>query len=124
MNATTPWERGRLDARSGKPRLLFGQMYEDWDIEAEVLPGLRELGIGFVAYSPLGRGFLTGQFKKFEDLAADDYRRSSPRFRRSTRAGASAESACRGCGSDMGAGEPGTRSIPNRSKTSARSGSR
>jgi S-adenosylmethionine:diacylglycerol 3-amino-3-carboxypropyl transferase len=38
LNATTPWERGRLDARRGKPRLLFGQMYEDWDIEAEVLP--------------------------------------------------------------------------------------
>ena len=40
----------------------------------------RELGIGFVAYSPLGRGFLTGQFKRFEDLPADDYRRFSPRF--------------------------------------------
>jgi aryl-alcohol dehydrogenase-like predicted oxidoreductase len=40
----------------------------------------RELGIGFVPYSPLGRGFLTGQFRKFEDLAADDYRRFSPRF--------------------------------------------
>ncbi len=38
MSATTPWERGRLDARRGRPRLLFGQMYEDWDIEAEVLP--------------------------------------------------------------------------------------
>jgi S-adenosylmethionine:diacylglycerol 3-amino-3-carboxypropyl transferase len=38
MNATTPWERGRLGAFRGKPRLLFGQMYEDWDIEAEVLP--------------------------------------------------------------------------------------
>jgi aryl-alcohol dehydrogenase-like predicted oxidoreductase len=38
------------------------------------------LGIGFVAYSPLGRGFLTGQFKRFEDLAPDDYRRFSPRF--------------------------------------------
>ena len=38
MSATTPWERGRLDAWRGKPRLLFGQMYEDWDIEAEVLP--------------------------------------------------------------------------------------
>jgi len=38
------------------------------------------LGIGFVAYSPLGRGFLTGQFKKFDDLPADDYRRNSPRF--------------------------------------------
>jgi aryl-alcohol dehydrogenase-like predicted oxidoreductase len=48
--------------------------------EDEVLPTCRELGIGFVAYSPLGRGFLTGQFKTFEDLAADDYRRNSPRF--------------------------------------------
>jgi len=38
VSATTPWERGRLGARRGKPRLLFGQMYEDWDIEAEVLP--------------------------------------------------------------------------------------
>src|SRR5260370_40174669 len=38
MSATTPWQRGRLDARRGKPRLLFGQMYEDSDIEAEVLP--------------------------------------------------------------------------------------
>ena len=40
----------------------------------------RELGVGFVPYSPLGRGFLTGQFKKFEDLAANDYRRFAPRF--------------------------------------------
>ena len=44
------------------------------------MPTCRELGIGFVAYSPLGRGFLTGQFKRFEDLAPDDYRRTSPRF--------------------------------------------
>ncbi len=48
--------------------------------EDEILPTLRELGIGFVAYSPLGRGFLTGQFKTFDDLAPDDYRRNSPRF--------------------------------------------
>jgi aryl-alcohol dehydrogenase-like predicted oxidoreductase len=48
--------------------------------EEEVLPTVRELGIGFVAYSPLGRGFLTGQFKSFEDLPADDYRRNAPRF--------------------------------------------
>jgi aryl-alcohol dehydrogenase-like predicted oxidoreductase len=41
---------------------------------------VRELGIGFVPYSPLGRGFLTGQFKRFEDLAQDDFRRNSPRF--------------------------------------------
>jgi aryl-alcohol dehydrogenase-like predicted oxidoreductase len=48
--------------------------------ENDVLTACRELGIGFVAYSPLGRGFLSGQFKKFEDLAEDDYRRHSPRF--------------------------------------------
>jgi len=48
--------------------------------EPEILPALRELGIAFVAYSPLGRGFLTGQFKSFDDLPADDYRRNSPRF--------------------------------------------
>jgi aryl-alcohol dehydrogenase-like predicted oxidoreductase len=48
--------------------------------EDEILPVVRELGIGFVAYSPLGRGFLTGQIKRFEDLAADDFRRNSPRF--------------------------------------------
>jgi aryl-alcohol dehydrogenase-like predicted oxidoreductase len=56
--------------------------YSLWtrDPEQEILATCRELGIGFVAYSPLGRGFLTGQFKRFEDLAADDYRRNSPRF--------------------------------------------
>jgi len=56
--------------------------YSLWsrDPEDGILSTCRELGIGFVAYSPLGRGFLTGQFKKFEDLAADDYRRMSPRF--------------------------------------------
>src|ERR1700732_962927 len=56
--------------------------YSLWtrDPEEEILATCRELGIGFVAYSPLGRGFLTGQFKKFEDLAGDDYRRLSPRF--------------------------------------------
>jgi aryl-alcohol dehydrogenase-like predicted oxidoreductase len=48
--------------------------------EAEILPAVRELGIGFVAYSPLGRGFLTGQFKTIDDLPADDYRRNAPRF--------------------------------------------
>ncbi len=53
-----------------------------WSREAqtEVMPTTRELGISFVAYSPLGRGFLTGQIKKFDDLAADDYRRNAPRF--------------------------------------------
>ena len=48
--------------------------------EDEILATCREFGIGFVAYSPLGRGFLTGQLTRFEDLAPDDYRRTSPRF--------------------------------------------
>jgi aryl-alcohol dehydrogenase-like predicted oxidoreductase len=48
--------------------------------EEEILATCKELGIAFVPYSPLGRGFLTGQIKKFEDFAADDYRRFSPRF--------------------------------------------
>ena len=56
--------------------------YSLWsrDPEDEILSVCRELGVGFVAYSPLGRGFLTGQITKFDDLAADDYRRFSPRF--------------------------------------------
>jgi len=56
--------------------------YSLWsrDVEDEILPTLRELGIGLVPYSPLGRGFLAGRFKKFEDFAADDFRRTSPRF--------------------------------------------
>jgi aryl-alcohol dehydrogenase-like predicted oxidoreductase len=56
--------------------------YSLWsrDVEDELLPTCRELGITFVAYSPLGRGFLTGQFKKPEDLPADDRRRVFPRF--------------------------------------------
>lgn len=56
--------------------------YSLWsrDPEAEVLPTVRELGIGFVAYSPLGRGFLTGRFRSPDDLAADDWRRNHPRF--------------------------------------------
>jgi aryl-alcohol dehydrogenase-like predicted oxidoreductase len=56
--------------------------YSLWtrDPEDEVLPPCRELGIGFVPYSPLGRGFLTGRFRTFEDLPEEDYRRNSPRF--------------------------------------------
>jgi len=56
--------------------------YSLWsrDVEEEILPTVRELGIGFVAYSPLGRGFLTGAFRKPTDLAADDFRRGHPRF--------------------------------------------
>ena len=57
--------------------------YSLWsrDPEDEILPTVRELGIGFVAYSPLGRGFLTGRFKKIDDLEPQDYRRNSPRFK-------------------------------------------
>jgi aryl-alcohol dehydrogenase-like predicted oxidoreductase len=56
--------------------------YSLWsrDIEDEVIPTLRELGIALVAYSPLGRGFLTGAIRSVDDLDADDYRRHSPRF--------------------------------------------
>lgn len=56
--------------------------YSLWsrDPEDEILAVTRELGIAFVAYSPLGRGFLTGQIKRYEDFAPDDYRRNSPRF--------------------------------------------
>jgi len=56
--------------------------YSLWsrDPEEEILPTIRELGIGFVAYSPLGRGFLTGQIRAPEDLAPDDFRRFHPRF--------------------------------------------
>jgi aryl-alcohol dehydrogenase-like predicted oxidoreductase len=56
--------------------------YSLWtrDPEDQILPVCRELGIGFVPYSPLGRGFLTGQFKTPDDLPEDDYRRHSPRF--------------------------------------------
>jgi len=56
--------------------------YSLWsrDVEDEILPTVRELGIGFVAYSPLGRGFLTGQIKGPEDIAEGDWRKNHPRF--------------------------------------------
>jgi len=56
--------------------------YSLWtrDVEVEILSTCRELGIGFVPYSPLGRGFLTGKIQKLEDLGADDWRRQGPRF--------------------------------------------
>jgi aryl-alcohol dehydrogenase-like predicted oxidoreductase len=69
-------------AASVHPITALQTEYSLWsrDPEDGVLQTCRELGIGFVAYSPLGRGFLTGQIKRFEDLAPDDYRRMSPRF--------------------------------------------
>jgi aryl-alcohol dehydrogenase-like predicted oxidoreductase len=69
-------------AHAVHPITALQSEYSLWtrDPEDKILPTCRELGIGFVAYSPLGRGFLTGRFKRFEDLPADDYRRHSPRF--------------------------------------------
>jgi aryl-alcohol dehydrogenase-like predicted oxidoreductase len=69
-------------AHAVHPITALQSEYSLWtrDPEDKVLGVCRELGIGFVPYSPLGRGFLTGQIKRFEDLAADDYRRTAPRF--------------------------------------------
>jgi aryl-alcohol dehydrogenase-like predicted oxidoreductase len=69
-------------AHSTHPIAALQTEYSLWtrDPEEELLGVCRELGIGFVPYSPLGRGFLTGQFKKFEDLPPNDYRRFAPRF--------------------------------------------
>jgi aryl-alcohol dehydrogenase-like predicted oxidoreductase len=69
-------------AHATHPITALQTEYSLWsrDPEDEILPTVRELGIGFVPYSPLGRGFLTGQIKGFEDLAPDDFRRHSPRF--------------------------------------------
>ena len=69
-------------ANSVHPITALQTEYSLWsrEVEDEILPTVRELGIGFVAYSPLGRGFLTGQIQRFEDLPEGDYRRNSPRF--------------------------------------------
>jgi aryl-alcohol dehydrogenase-like predicted oxidoreductase len=69
-------------AHAVHPITALQNEYSLWtrDPEDKILPTCRELGIGLVAYSPLGRGFLTGRFKKIDDLPADDFRRDSPRF--------------------------------------------
>jgi aryl-alcohol dehydrogenase-like predicted oxidoreductase len=69
-------------AHAVHPITALQSEYSLWtrDPEAEVLPTVRELGIGFVAYSPLGRGFLSGRFRSPEDFEADDFRRDNPRF--------------------------------------------
>jgi aryl-alcohol dehydrogenase-like predicted oxidoreductase len=69
-------------AHATHPITAVQSEYSLWtrDLEAEVLPTMRELGIGLVAYSPLGRGFLTGQIRSVDDLPAGDWRRSNPRF--------------------------------------------
>src|ERR687886_719069 len=69
-------------AHATHPITALQSEYSLWtrDPEDEILPTVRELGIGFVAYSPLGRGFLSGAIKSVDDLAADDFRRHDPRF--------------------------------------------
>ncbi len=69
-------------AQAVHPIAALQTEYSLWsrDPEAEILPTCRELGVGFVAYSPLGRGFLTGRFRRPEDLPEDDWRRNHPRF--------------------------------------------
>jgi aryl-alcohol dehydrogenase-like predicted oxidoreductase len=69
-------------AHAVHPIAALQSEYSLWtrDVEEEILPACHELGIGFVAYSPLGRGFLTGQFQKPEDLPENDRRRMFPRF--------------------------------------------
>jgi aryl-alcohol dehydrogenase-like predicted oxidoreductase len=69
-------------AHAAHPLTAVQSEYSLWtrDPEDEVLTTLRELGVGFVAYSPLGRGFLTGQIRSLDDLPADDWRRTNPRF--------------------------------------------
>ncbi len=69
-------------AHAVHPITALQSEYSLWtrDPEDEILRTVRELGIGFVAYSPLGRGFLTGRIRRFEDFAEDDFRRLSPRF--------------------------------------------
>jgi aryl-alcohol dehydrogenase-like predicted oxidoreductase len=69
-------------AHAVHPVTALQNEYSLWtrDPEAEILPLVRELGIGFVAYSPLGRGFLTGGFRSADQLGADDFRRANPRF--------------------------------------------
>jgi aryl-alcohol dehydrogenase-like predicted oxidoreductase len=69
-------------AQAVHPIAALQTEYSLWsrDAEGEILSAVRELGIGFVPYAPLGRGFLTGQIKTIDDLAPDDYRRNTPRF--------------------------------------------
>lgn len=80
LSEATPEQIRR--AHAVHPLTAVETEYSLWsrEVEDEVLPVLRELGIGFVPYSPLGRGFLTGQIRSFDDLPENDYRRFYPRF--------------------------------------------
>ncbi len=95
--------------------------YSLWtrDLEAEILPTLRELGIGLVPYSPLGRGFLTGAITSVDDLPEDDFRRHNPRFAEEALAANLAivdtvRSSRRRQGRHAGAGRPGLGAGPGR----------
>ena len=69
-------------AQAVHPIAALQSEYSLWErgLEAEILPTLRELGIGLVPFSPLGRGFLTGEIKSYEDIPEGDYRRNDPRY--------------------------------------------
>ena len=69
-------------AHAVHPLTALQTEYSLWtrDVEAELLPVLRELGVGFVPYSPLGHGFLTGQIRSTDDISDDDWRKTNPRF--------------------------------------------
>ena len=80
LSEASPATIGR--AHAVQPVAALQTEYSLWtrDVEAEILPLLRELGIGLVPYSPLGHGLLTGQIRSVEDFAADDWRKTNPRF--------------------------------------------
>ena len=82
LGLSEAWPAAIRRAHATHPITSLQSEYSLWtrDVEADVLPTCRSLGIGFVAYSPLGRGFLTGRFRAREDLPSDDYRREHPRF--------------------------------------------
>ena len=82
MDCPKPRQLPSAGRRPSIPIAALQTEYSLWtrDPEVELLATCRELGIGFVPYSPLGRGFLTGRYRSLDDLASDDYRRSNPRF--------------------------------------------
>ncbi|HVU72750.1 MAG TPA: aldo/keto reductase [Mycobacteriales bacterium] len=84
LGLSEAWVDNIRRAHAVHPITALQSEYSLWtrDPEQEVLPVLRELGIGFVPYSPLGRGFLTGQIRSLADIADNDFRRSNPRFER------------------------------------------
>ena len=108
-------------AHAVHPITALQSEYSLWtrDPEPKVLPVLRELGIGFVAYSPLGRGFLTGEIRSTDDFADDDSRKNNPRFtgenfQRNLRTVDEVEAIAAEVGATPGAGRPGVGAGPGR----------